>query len=139
MVQSLAVAGSILYAQTDWVSGGLRLATLCHILLLVLHPVPLSYSCVTYSNYDSCGHILCGSCLHGAITARPGATQHLCPVCRTQIPDLRFKLPETRTNPDTPLNVLNGPDYIDVDQEEERWDPARSGVIGLEILTMGKL
>ncbi|ELU38628.1 hypothetical protein AG1IA_07355 [Rhizoctonia solani AG-1 IA] len=93
-----------------------------------------------------CGHILCGPCLHGAATARQSAGQPLCPVCRTPIPSLRFALPsiEFNLNPNVPLNVMNWDQTLSTnannkDSVEDKWDPMRSGVIGLEILTVNKI
>ncbi|KAF8685202.1 hypothetical protein RHS04_00833 [Rhizoctonia solani] len=124
-----------------------------------------------------CGHIMCGSCLYGALTARGAPAQKLCPVCRTPIPDVQFiraqtenpapatpppprpAAPQPRTTRNgirlptagrdmvlsqTPDSREQEPEVIDVDVDmdepvrvEPRWDPARSGVVGLEILTLG--
>jgi hypothetical protein len=97
------------------------------------------------SRHHSCGHILCGSCLYSATTTRQAACQPACPVCRTPIPNLQFTSMSiaTRLNPNRnlPLNVMNQyqprSTIAGYDGAEDKWDPARSGVIGLEIMTTG--
>ncbi|KAB5589435.1 hypothetical protein CTheo_7129 [Ceratobasidium theobromae] len=138
--------------------------------LLSEYMCPICFSPPKSALITPCGHILCGPCLHGAISARPPASQPQCPVCRTPIPNLRFTIPEPAPIPDPqprPQHVpppsrslpggfrlpTHGQDmvdpfvpapehYIDVDADQpitDRWDPSRSGVVGLEILTMHRL
>ncbi|KAG8740990.1 hypothetical protein FRC10_003496 [Ceratobasidium sp. 414] len=149
---------------------------------------PLPYC--QFISPTSCGHILCGACLHGATAARAANTQPLCPVCRTPIPGLRFAMPEPRVKPGaapgnlgpnsagtgarrprrrrippvsrtlangialpTPGEEMVDLDHIidgnisevgtiDVDDDDSDGgieDAGRSGVIGLELLTMANL
>ncbi|CUA71882.1 hypothetical protein RSOLAG22IIIB_04828 [Rhizoctonia solani] len=110
--------------------------------LLSEYLCPICYSPPRSAVVTLCGHILCGSCLHGATTTRQTATRPLCPVCRTPLPNLRFASPSIQFNlsPDVPLNVMNGnrPSGAGTGTAE-RWDPARSGVVGLEILTVNEM
>ncbi|CAE6443118.1 unnamed protein product [Rhizoctonia solani] len=136
--------------------------------LLSEYMCPICFSPPTGAIVTLCGHIMCGACLYGAITARGAPPQKLCPVCRTPIPNLQFTLPAPTVPepppppPRRPLEprTVNGrirlptagedmidpnreQEIIDVDMDEEplrvepRWDPARSGVVGLEVLTLG--
>ncbi|KAL5639619.1 hypothetical protein ACGC1H_006284 [Rhizoctonia solani] len=128
-------------------------------------PTTLPHIHANHTGYR-CGHIMCGGCLYGAITARGAPAQKLCPVCRTPIPNLQFTIPPP-TIPERPpppprrpleprtVNSIRLPtagedmvdtnmeqEVIDVDEDEPprvepRWDPARAGVVGLEILTLG--
>ncbi|KAF8685203.1 Zinc finger, C3HC4 type (RING finger) [Rhizoctonia solani] len=114
--------------------------------LLSEYMCPICYCPPRNAVVTLCGHILCGPCLHGAATARQSAGQPLCPVCRTPIPSLRFALPsiEFNLNPNVPLNVMNWDQTLSTnannkDSVEDKWDPMRSGVIGLEILTVNKI
>ncbi|CAE6372790.1 unnamed protein product [Rhizoctonia solani] len=80
-----------------------------------------------------------------ATTTRQAAYRPLCPVCRTPIPNLRFAFPaiEFNLNPNIPLNVMNQyqpPNTnFDNDSADDKWDPARSGVIGLEIMAVNQV
>ncbi|CAE6478794.1 unnamed protein product [Rhizoctonia solani] len=138
--------------------------------LLSEYMCPICFSPPTGAIVTLCGHIMCGACLYGAITARGAPPQKLCPVCRTPIPDLQFARPAPTiperppTPPRRPLQPRTiiggvrlptaGQDMLDPNREQEvidvdvdmeepprpvepRWDPARSGVIGLEVLTLG--
>ncbi|KAH7337750.1 hypothetical protein B0J17DRAFT_718503 [Rhizoctonia solani] len=136
--------------------------------LLSEYMCPICFSPPAGAIVTLCGHIMCGSCLYGAITARGAPPQKLCPVCRTPIQNLQFTrpapiIPERQpTPPRRPLEPRtihggvrlptagedmvdpNEQEVIDVDVDmeevprpEPRWDPARSGVIGLEVLTLG--
>ncbi|CUA71883.1 hypothetical protein RSOLAG22IIIB_04830 [Rhizoctonia solani] len=136
--------------------------------LLSEYMCPICFSPPTGAIVTLCGHIMCGGCLYGAITARGAPIQKLCPVCRTPIANLQFTLPAPAVperpappprRPLQPRTVAGvrlptaGQDMVDpnVDQEvidvdmdtdepprvEPRWDPARAGVVGLEILTLG--
>ncbi|CAE6412224.1 unnamed protein product [Rhizoctonia solani] len=113
--------------------------------LLSEYLCPICYSPPRSAIITLCGHILCGSCLHGATTTRQTAARPLCPVCRTPLPNLQFAFPSIQfsLNPNVPLNVMNGDRPggagLDVGTVEERWDPARSGVIGLEMLTVSEM
>ncbi|KDN46507.1 hypothetical protein RSAG8_04160, partial [Rhizoctonia solani AG-8 WAC10335] len=113
--------------------------------LLSEYLCPICYSPPRSAIVTLCGHILCGSCLHGATTTRQTAARPLCPVCRTPLPNLQFAFPSIQfsLNPNIPLNVMNGDRSggagLDVGTVEERWDPARSGVIGLEMLTVSEM
>ncbi|CAE7122581.1 unnamed protein product [Rhizoctonia solani] len=134
--------------------------------LLSEYMCPICFSPPTGAIVTLCGHIMCGACLYGAITARGAPPQKLCPVCRTPIPNLQFALPAP-TIPPPPAPAPRRPleprtiagiglptagqdmvdpnwdqEVIDVDDDEPvivepRLDPARSGVVGLEILTLG--
>ncbi|KAL5639618.1 hypothetical protein ACGC1H_006284 [Rhizoctonia solani] len=134
--------------------------------LLSEYMCPICFSPPTAAVVTLCGHIMCGGCLYGAITARGAPAQKLCPVCRTPIPNLQFTIPPP-TIPERPpppprrpleprtVNSIRLPtagedmvdtnmeqEVIDVDEDEPprvepRWDPARAGVVGLEILTLG--
>ncbi|EUC59520.1 zinc finger, C3HC4 type (RING finger) protein [Rhizoctonia solani AG-3 Rhs1AP] len=113
--------------------------------LLSEYMCPICYSPPRSAIVTLCGHILCGQCLHGATTTRQTAVRPLCPVCRTPLPNLRFAFPSIQfnLNPNIPLNVMNenraSGAGVDVNAVQERWDPARSGVIGLEILTVNEM
>ncbi|CAE7184928.1 unnamed protein product [Rhizoctonia solani] len=112
--------------------------------LLSEYLCPICYSPPQSAVITLCGHILCGSCLHGATTTRQAAARPLCPVCRTPLPNLQFAFPSIQfnLNPNVPLNVMNDGRLsgmgAGVDTAGERWDPARSGVIG-EILTVNEV
>ncbi|CAE6372808.1 unnamed protein product [Rhizoctonia solani] len=149
--------------------------------LLSEYMCPICLSPPSSAIVTLCGHIMCGPCLYGALTARGAPAQKLCPVCRTPIPNVQFTraqagnpapaavpppqapppaVPQPRTTRngirlptaarDMVLNQNQGmeqePEVIDVDVDmdmdeparvETRWDPSRSGVIGLEVLTLG--
>ncbi|CEL58983.1 hypothetical protein RSOLAG1IB_08981 [Rhizoctonia solani AG-1 IB] len=113
--------------------------------LLSEYMCPICYSPPQNAVVTLCGHILCGSCLYSATTTRQAACQPACPVCRTPIPNLQFTSMSiaTRLNPNRnlPLNVMNQyqprSTIAGYDGAEDKWDPARSGVIGLEIMTTG--
>ncbi|CAE6511729.1 unnamed protein product [Rhizoctonia solani] len=136
--------------------------------LLSEYMCPICFSPPTGAIVTLCGHIMCGGCLYGAITARGAPAQKLCPVCRTPILNLQFTMPPP-TVPERPpppprrpleprtVNRIRlptaGEDMVDVNMDQEvidvdgdedelarvepRWDPARSGVVGLEVLTLG--
>ncbi|CAE6432487.1 unnamed protein product [Rhizoctonia solani] len=142
--------------------------------LLSEYMCPICLSPPSSAIVTLCGHIMCGSCLHGALTARGAPVQKLCPVCRTPIPNVQFTRAQTGNSTPAPAAppaprppvlqprmTRNGvalptaandmllvrehmPEVIDVDVDmdepprvEPRWDPARSGVVGLEVLTLG--
>ncbi|KAH7318005.1 hypothetical protein B0J17DRAFT_686541 [Rhizoctonia solani] len=113
--------------------------------LLSEYLCPICYSPPQSAVVTLCGHILCGSCLYGATTTRQVTARPLCPICRTPLPNLRFKFPSIQLglSPNVPLNVMNQHQTpntnVNVGGSEDRWDPARSGVIGLEILTVNEM